>query len=132
MILIISPTIAFDTAKITVGTATFQVEIARSPEQRERGLMFRPQMALDQGMLFLQPTGPAAFWMKNTYIPLDLLYFDSEGRLLQIQSNILPCTTAQCPIYTSTAANIRYILEINAGEAARQEIRPGDRLRLTD
>lgn len=130
MVLIAGSALAFDTAKITVGAAAFQVEIARSAEERGRGLMFRQEMALDQGMLFIQPIGPAAFWMKNTYIPLDLLYFDADGYLLQIQANTPPCSTAPCPIYSSAAATVRYILEINAGEAARRGIQPGDRLRL--
>ncbi|MCC8999165.1 MAG: DUF192 domain-containing protein [Candidatus Contendobacter sp.] len=119
-----------DLARLMVGPATFQVEVAQTPQQRQRGLMFRQALPPDQGMLFVQPTGPATFWMKNTYIPLDLLYFDPDGRLLQIEAGAPPCTTPDCPIYASDAATVRYILEINAGEAARRGIQPGDRLRL--
>lgn len=119
-----------DLARVTVGPATFQVEMAQTPQQRQRGLMFRREMPPDQGMLFVQPLGPAVFWMKNTYIALDLLYFDAEGRLLQIEANTPPCTTPDCPIYPSATATVRYILEINGGEAARRGIRPGDRLRV--
>jgi len=68
--------------------------------------------------------------MKNTYIPLDLLYFNADGRLLQIEAGVLPCVTPTCPIYPSATATVRYILEINAGEAARRGIRIGDPLRL--
>lgn len=119
-----------DLAQVTVGSATFRVEMAQTPQQRQYGLMFRRALPPGQGMLFVQPTGPAAFWMKNTYIPLDLLYFDPDGRLLQIEAGAPPCATPDCPIYASDTATVRYILEINAGEAARRGIKPGDRLRL--
>ncbi len=119
-----------DLSRITVGSATFQVEMAQTPQQRQRGLMFRQALPPGQGMLFIQSTGPAAFWMKNTYISLDLLYFDPDGRLLQIEAGAPPCTTPDCPIYASDTATVRYILEINAGEAARRGIKPGDHLRL--
>jgi uncharacterized membrane protein (UPF0127 family) len=121
---------AADMARISVGPATFQVEMAQTDDERGRGLMFRREMPADQGMLFVQPSGPAMFWMKNTYIPLDLLYFDGDGRLLQIQASAPPCTTPHCPIFASAADNVRYILEINGGEAARRGIQPGDRLQL--
>jgi uncharacterized membrane protein (UPF0127 family) len=128
--LICFPVQALDLSRIAVGSETFQVEVARTPQQRQQGLMFRRELPQDQGMLFEQPPGPAAFWMKNTSIPLDLLYFDAGGRLLQIEASAPPCTTPICPIYRSATATVRYILEINAGEAARRGIRVGDRLRL--
>ena len=124
------PVRALDMARVTVGPATFQVEMAQTPEERERGLMFRRKLPQDRGMLFVQSPGPAAFWMKNTYIPLDLLYFDADGQLLQIEAGAPPCATPSCPIYPSDTTTVRYILEINAGEAAQRGIRVGDRLRL--
>ena len=122
--------LALDLARVTVGPATFQVEMARTAQERERGLMFRRELPRDGGMLFVQAPGPATFWMKNTYIPLDLLYFDADGRLLQVEAGVLPCVTPTCPIYPSATATVRYVLEINAGEAARRGIRVGDQLRL--
>ncbi|MBL8250618.1 MAG: DUF192 domain-containing protein [Candidatus Competibacter sp.] len=116
--------------RATVGAAEFQVELAQTPEQRERGLMYRAELPGHQGMLFVQPPGPAAFWMKNTLIPLDLLFFDGEGRLSQIVAEAPPCKVENCPIYASETPTVRYILEINAGEAARRSIRLGDRLQL--
>lgn len=130
--LAVNVAMAFDLGQVTVGSVTFQVEIAQTPADRQEGLMFRHALPADQGMLFVQPLGPAVFWMKNTTIPLDLLYFDAEGRLLQIVAAVPPCTTPDCPIYPSATATVRYILEINAGEAARRGIQPGDRLRLND
>lgn len=122
---------ALDQAQVTVGPAIFQVEVAQTPQDRQRGLMFRRGLPREQGMLFVQPPGPAVFWMKNTYISLDLLYFDSDRRLLQILADVPPCVTPDCPIYPSETATVRYILEINAGEAARRGIQIGDRLQVT-
>jgi uncharacterized membrane protein (UPF0127 family) len=128
--LMVGPVRALELTRVTVGSAAFQVEMAQTAQERERGLMFRRELPHDRGMLFVQSSGPAAFWMKNTYIPLDLLYFDADGALLQIEANTPPCTTPTCPIYPSNTVTVRYILEINAGEAARRGIRVGDRLQL--
>ncbi len=130
MMLMVDSAFALEKARATVGPATFQVETAQTEQERRRGLMFRREMPPDHGMLFVQPPGPAMFWMKNTYIPLDLLYFDAEGRLLHIEANAQPCATPDCPIYAGPTATVRYILEINGGEAARRGIQPGDRLQL--
>ncbi|MCP5419266.1 MAG: DUF192 domain-containing protein [Gammaproteobacteria bacterium] len=114
---------------IAVGNVRFHAEIAQSLDERQRGLMFRTDLADQAGMLFIQPIpGPATFWMKNTYIPLDLLYFDNERRLLEIHAQAPPCSADPCPVYASQTANIKYILEINAGTAERLGIQPGDRL----
>lgn len=128
IVLTIRAAFALDAMQVTVGSAPFQVEIARSVAERTQGLMFREALPPDHGMLFVQPPGPAAFWMKNTYIPLDLLYFDTAGQLTQIIAAAPPCATRICPIYSSHSGEIRYILEINAGEAARRGIQIGDRL----
>ena len=124
------PAFALDSQRVTVGPAAFQVEIAQTPQERERGLMYRRELPRDQGMLFVQSPGPAVFWMKNTYIALDLLYFDANGWLSQIEASAPPCATPTCPLYPSDTSEVRYILEINAGEAARRGIQVGDRLRL--
>lgn len=115
---------------ISVGAVPFQVELAQTAAERQRGLMFRSHLAEDHGMLFIQPkAGPVAFWMKNTYIPLDLLYFDGEGQLLQIHADVPPCRSDPCPLYISGEA-IKYILEINGGSAKRLDLKVGDRLHL--
>jgi len=115
--------------EISVDTTRFRVEIAQSLEERQRGLMFRTQLPDDQGMLFVQPTsGQASFWMKNTYIPLDLLYFDDQGQLLELHTDVPPCTATPCTVYKSKANQVKYILEINGGLAERLGLKPGDRL----
>lgn len=116
--------------EISVGDARFQVELARTRTERQRGLMFRSHLPEGHGMLFIQPDGtPAAFWMKNTYLHLDILYFDKAGHLREIFANVPPCVTPRCPTYVSKGP-VKYILEINGGSAARLGISPGDRLRL--
>ena len=103
----------------------FTVEIARTPAQMERGLMFRDRLAPDRGMLFLyEEERPVSFWMKNTLIPLDLIFADSSGRILQIAERAVPLSTA----LISSEQPVRAVLEVNGGTAARLGIAVGDRL----
>ncbi|HXH04676.1 MAG TPA: DUF192 domain-containing protein [Candidatus Competibacteraceae bacterium] len=118
------------TATVRVDGHEFQVELAVSEAERARGLMHRERLAADQGMLFVQPQpAPAAFWMKNTLIPLDMLFFDAEGRLLALHQNVPPCTIPDCPIYPA-AGPVKYILEVNAGTVRRLGIGPDARMVL--
>ena len=121
---------AAERATVRVGAATFQVELARTLDQRRRGLMFRQHLPAGHGMLFVQEPERAEFWMKNTLIPLDLLYFSDAGVLLEIVAGVPPCRQPVCPTYPSQSTAIRYILEINGGEAARRALRVGDPLAL--
>ena len=73
------PTFALDLVPITVGPAAFHVEMAQTLEERQQGLMFRRELPRDRGMLFMQSPGPALFWMKNTYISLDMLFIRPEA-----------------------------------------------------
>ena len=108
----------------------FEVEIAADDASRTRGLMFRDSLAEDRGMLFIfDRAEPLAFWMRNTRIPLDILYFDSDLKLVSVARGVPPCTTQQCPSYPS-AAPARYTLELNAGMAKRLGAEPGDELRV--
>jgi uncharacterized membrane protein (UPF0127 family) len=107
----------------------FSVEIADDEAERNRGLMFRDHMAADAGMLFLYDAEqPLAFWMKNTRIPLDILYFDQDRRLVSARKGVPPCSLGdRCPPYPSSAPAI-YVLELNAGSAARLGVADGDEL----
>lgn len=109
----------------------YQVEIADDDSERVRGLMFRDAMPADRGMLFIHDAEmPLAYWMKNTRIPLDILYFDDERRLVSQQRGVPPCSAGnRCPSYPSNAP-ARYVLELNAGEAARMELQDGAVLQL--
>ena len=116
---------------VEVGGARYQVEIADNDEERARGLMFREQMDTGHGMLFVHDSEePQAYWMKNTKIPLDILYFDSARKLVSQQRDVPPCGLGNgCPPYPSEAP-ARYVLELNAGEATRLNLRDGVELQL--
>lgn len=117
---------------VEIGGERFTVEIADDDAERARGLMFRDQMAAGNGMLFIHDREePQAYWMKNTRIPLDILYFDSARRLVAQQRNIPPCSAGNaCPSYPS-GKPARYVLELNAGEAERLKLQDGAELRFS-
>lgn len=103
----------------------FRVEVARTGEQQARGLMFRTSMAPDEGMVFpMSPPRPASFWMRNTVIPLDLIFVGSDGRILNIAANAVPYD--ETPL--RSAGPVKAVLEINGGRAAELGIAPGDRV----
>ncbi|MFQ5618675.1 MAG: DUF192 domain-containing protein [Rhodospirillales bacterium] len=124
-----SAPVRFETSSLVVVTARgrsgFTVELALSAAQRMRGLQGRRRLAADAGMLFdFQGTGPAVMWMKDTYVPLDMLFIDSQGRIVNIAEHTVPLSLT--PI--RSAGPVRAVLELNAGTAARLGIRPGDRV----
>ena len=109
----------------------FSVEVVADDETRARGLMFRDLMAMDHSMLFVFGADePRSFWMKNTRVPLDILYFDSGRRLVSLHSRVPPCPDgAQCPSYASEGP-AAFVLELNAGQAEALGLRRGDELVL--
>ncbi len=108
----------------------YRVELAVDDHARMRGLMFREHLDDDAGMLFVfEAEHPQAFWMKNTLIALDILYFDRHGKLVSVAADTPPCRTSYCPSYPS-AGPARYVLELNAGHAARLGVLPGAKLRF--
>ena len=111
---------------VELGGQRFQVEIADNDEERARGLMFRESMDEGRGMLFIHDDQqPLAYWMKNTKIPLDILYFDSGKHLVSQQRDVPPCSLGnRCPPYPSDAPAL-YVLELNAGEAAKLGLKDG-------
>jgi uncharacterized membrane protein (UPF0127 family) len=119
----------FATAPLTIVTASgphqFTVELATTPAQMEQGLMFRQSLAPDAGMLFdYMAPSMAMMWMKNTLIPLDMLFVDAQGRIVNIHERAVPGSLATI----SAAAPARAVIELNGGTAARLGIRPGDRV----
>lgn len=106
------------------------VEVAETDATREHGLMDRTQVPEDHGMLFVfQDDQPRVFWMKNTKIPLDMLFFDADRRLISVQHDARPCTADPCPGYPS-GAPARYVLELDAGQADKIGASPGDLLEI--
>lgn len=109
------------------GPLVLMAELAQSVEERACGLMGRPRLADGTGMLFdMRPAGPAYFWMRNTPEPLDMLFFDAEGRLVYIVPNAEPYSWEA----TGTKQPIAAVLELAAGEAARLGIGLGAEARL--
>ena len=108
----------------------FSAELATDGPSREYGLMMRTTLAPDHSMLFVfSHTAPQAFWMKNTLIPLDILYFDADRRLVSMQLDVPPCEADPCPLYPSDAP-ARYVLELSAGTARRIGAKAGDELKI--
>ena len=117
---------------VTLGGHHFSVEIAATPAEQAHGLMDRTSMPADHGMLFVFPQAqPLTFWMKDTLIPLDMLFFDEAHRLVTIRADVPPCKADPCPTYASTAP-ARYVLELNAGTAAKLDLRKGDVITFSD
>ncbi|MEM6422329.1 MAG: DUF192 domain-containing protein [Pseudomonadota bacterium] len=117
-----------DTVDVVTGdaSATYRVEIADEPAERSRGLMFRQSLDRDAGMLFLfDEPAPASFWMRNTFISLDIIFVDETGTVLNVAENTVPFSEAPIPSDGDAAA----VLEVNAGEAAEHGIAAGTRLR---
>ncbi len=103
----------------------FSVEVADTPDKRALGLMYRRELADDHGMWFVfEREQPLSFWMKNTRIPLDMLFFDQQMRLVKLHENVPPCRRIRCPSYAS-GRPARYVLEINAGLSRKLGIREG-------
>jgi len=103
----------------------FTVEVAVTPASRQRGLMHRRSLAPDAGMLFdYGRTTPAAMWMKNTFIALDMLFIGDDGLILKIAERTVPHSLET----VASDKPVRAVLEVNAGTAARLGIRTGDRV----
>lgn len=116
---------------VELGGQRYAVEIADDDAERARGLMFRDALAADHGMLFIHDEqAPQAYWMKNTRIALDILYFDDARKLVSQQRDVPPCSAGdRCPSYPSDAP-ARYVLELNAGNAERLGLANGAQLRF--
>lgn len=112
------------------GPVEVALELAKTPEERRRGLMFRERIGERHGMLFLfEESGKHAFWMKNTYVSLDIIFLSSDGVVVDILERLPPCPMIPCPTYASGVAS-RYALEVKAGFAKENRVRKGDRVRL--
>ena len=105
------------------GRYKFKVELATTPEQMMQGLMFRRSLDADAGMLFdYGTTQPVSFWMKNTLIPLDMIFIYANGRVAGVHQRAVPRSEQPIP----SPAPVRAVLELNGGTAARLGIKTGD------
>ena len=122
-------TAAATLAPLTIETASgphrFEVEVATDEPTRQRGLMFRQSLAPDHGMLFVFPRNePISMWMKNTYIPLDMVFIRADGRVHRVERDTTPFSERTI----ESGESVRYVLELPAGTAARIGIARGDRV----
>jgi uncharacterized protein len=123
------PASAFELQPLEIVTKTgvhsFAVELVTTPEQQAQGLMFRRELPEGQGMLFdFHREQPTTFWMKNTYIPLDMIFIRGDGRILRVAENTVPLSEALVP----SGGPVRAVLEVIAGTAKKMGIAPGDRV----
>jgi len=106
-----------------------QLELALTDQERAMGLMYRDHLAPDHGMFFLfDKDDRYPFWMKNTFIPLDIAWLAGDGRIVELRTNVQPCHGDPCTSYVPTAI-ARAVVEIPAGTAAPHGLRPGTPLR---
>jgi hypothetical protein len=112
--------------------AVYSVEVARTPEETSQGLMYRESLPPRTGMVFLfTDSAPHNFWMKNTMIPLDIIWLDAAGKVIFVSANTPPCKSDPCPTYgPNTPAPI--VLEIAGGMAAKEGVVAGATLRLAE
>lgn len=117
---------AVSNPRLCVKNTCFNVTIAGTPAERERGLMFVTKMKPDAGMFFIfEQNGIYPFWMKNTLLPLDIIWIDENGEISFIKHSAQPCFEYSCPVI-SPATEARYVLEVNAGAAERLQLQTGD------
>jgi uncharacterized membrane protein (UPF0127 family) len=110
--------------------STVIVEVASDDPTREQGLMYRDHLADDRGMIFLFPqAGEYPFWMKNTLIPLDMIWMDAGHRIVHIAHDVPPCKADPCPNYPPNA-KASSVLELAAGVAAKHHLADGNVLRF--
>jgi len=107
------------------GVHVFGVELALTPEEQAKGLMYRRELPDRQGMLFdFKREQPTSFWMKNTYVSLDMIFIRADGRILKIAENTVPLSEA----LVSSGGPVRAVLEVVAGTTKKLGIAPGDRV----
>ena len=108
---------------------TINLELAKTPQEQQKGLMFREHLDEDSGMLFIfQDEQIRSFWMKNTLIPIDIIFIDKNNIIIDIQT-AQPCKKDPCPDYISKSP-VKYVLEVNEGYAERNNIKYGDKVEI--
>ncbi|MFH1359694.1 MAG: DUF192 domain-containing protein [Candidatus Omnitrophota bacterium] len=114
------------TNRVCLGGRCFEVELARKPKDMIRGLQFRTSLGGNEGMLFIFPTeGVHEFWMKDTLIPLDMVWLDKNKRVIEVVRDRPPCLKEPCPVFGPRAYS-KYVLEVNAGTMQPLGVESGD------
>ena len=116
--------------KVCSSKACFSVEIVKTEQERAQGLMNREFLEENSGMLFIfEQEAKHTFWMKDTKIPLDIIWIDKDKTIVYIKKNAIPCIEDPCPIYYPSAEAL-YVLELNAGSTKLYEIAENDKLQF--
>lgn len=117
-----------DTKMVCYKRACVEVEVAGTPEEHARGLQNRKSLGQNNGMLFLfDEEKEHSFWMKDTLIPLDIIWINHEREVVNMALFVPPCTNDLCPDYAPNE-KAKYVLEMNAGKSEQMGFAPGDRL----
>lgn len=124
-----SPQVLPLTARVIIADQIIDLEVANTPQEQEIGLMFRTELLPNRGMLFpFQPARAIGFWMKNTLIPLDMVFLH-QGIIKKIEAQVPPCTADPCPSYGPLFnVDIDQVIELSNGRAAELGLKEGDRL----
>ncbi len=121
-----------DSDYVLVGNHKLTVKIAKSNDEKQKGLMGVKSLPANHGMLFVfEKSQPLAFWMKDTLIPLDIIFFDEDNKLINIHHQVQPCPPQvnNCPTYSSERP-AKYVVELSAGEARRLSLEPGNTIQI--
>ena len=118
-------------SQISINNQIINIEIPITPQEISTGLMNRNHLDKDSGMFFIfEVEKPQSFWMKNTLIPLDLIFIDSNNQIIDIKHNFQPCKSDPCETYTSSKPAL-YVLEINSGLAKELNIEIGQKIKIS-
>jgi uncharacterized protein len=113
--------------QVCFGLRCFAVKLAKTEAEREKGLMNRTQLDKNSGMFFIfDKEGIYSFWMKDTLIPLDIIWIDGNNKVVFISQNAQPCKTLICPVI-NPSTKAKYVLEINAGLSEKLKLKIGDK-----
>ncbi len=116
--------------EVCIKNNCFQVEIAKTALERDKGLMYREKLDRDKGMLFIfNKEGIYPFWMKNTLIPLDIVWIDANNKVVFVGENVQPCKTLICSSVVPNS-KAKYVLEINSGICQEIGLKVGDEIEI--
>ncbi len=116
-------------AQIKLGEETIELEVAKTPEQQQMGLMYRQSLEKNRGMIFLfEQLRPVKFWMKNVKISLDMIFL-TNGTVKAVLINVPPCSVDPCPTYGPENL-VNQVIELRGGRAEELGIKPGDKLKI--
>lgn len=116
---------------VEFNNSKFFVEIADEPNEWQKGLMFVESLPKNEGMLFIfNDSSPRTFWMKNTLIPLDMIFVDENFVVVDVKENVPPCKVDPCDTYPSEKASM-FVVELNAGSVKENNVSVGQIMRMT-